>query len=154
MSLDILCIRSNIFFQRYSDHNLISWVILVNDSLLLSYVFPNWHEVLPMSLDSSLGGGEVFLPNRLEFRRGFDTFDLLVLSNPSLSLFSWVPINLDLKKFVLMRLNILCIQSNLILIEVFRYQNQVLGDIRQYFCTFSQHISNCPKVLPMSLNAL
>ena len=40
MIFDILFIRSKVFFQRYSDLYLRSWVILVNNSVLFSrYIY-------------------------------------------------------------------------------------------------------------------
>ena len=51
-----------------------------------------------------------------------------------------------------MRLDVLCIRSNLFLPEVFRYQPENLGDIGQHFYTIYQDVSNFPEVIPMILN--
>ena len=48
-----------------------------------------------------------------------------------------------------MSLYILCIGSNLFLLDVFKFQPQILGDIGQTFCSLSQVVSNWSEVVPL-----
>ena len=90
-----------IVFLRFINPNLIFWVIFVNTSAILPNVFPNFPDVVPMSLYASYAYKDgSCLYNQLDLGWDFHTSDLLALSSTSFRFFSGFPMTCNKKDSV------------------------------------------------------
>ena len=108
MSLNILCIRSKAFFQMFSNSNLISWLILVNNSVLLTKMFQIVQRSSLLSLiPSNLSRIEIFHLINYSLYWGFILVTFVDRNNSSCIFFSLIQITCIWLEFVQLGLYIL-----------------------------------------------
>ena len=136
------CLLGQMFLlQRFTDPNLISWVILIRNSILFPKMFKSgkWYFQLALMHSRPTQTDNIYLINW-----SLDGVLILLtyanINNKSWIFFSCVPITWILIEFFPSILYILCIRSNLFLPEVFRYQPHNLGTLDYHLFIFAQEV--------------